>query len=647
MRLPTFGLTLFLSLLATIHAATPAPLPTETFFGLPNIRQPRLSPDGTKIAFLFPHEGRLALGLLDRRTNEARLIVQGRDESLLGFFWKGNDRLVFYADVAGNESMFLAATDLSGKRVVRLAESQKREDSIAGATLVIEDELPQDPERILVRGFFAPEETANLVMLGGDAVVARLNVRSKARATLETLRPGEHHWSFHADQAGRLRVRSRLVGSDLVWEHREDDAKTWRPMARHPFHGYAETWEPLQFDADGHRLYLISREKHDRGALHALDTRTMELGEPLFVPPEGEITGLVFSPDDRTLRGVAYEHVRRHYHWFDAGRAALQEKLENTFPGLEVRLTSASLDERVLLVHVGSDRDPGAFFVLDLAAGSMTTLRRVREIDPRQMRPMEPVAFNARDGLGLHGYLTRPAARADGRKPPLIILPHGGPFGVRDSWGFDPEVQFLASRGYAVLQVNYRGSGGYGRAFINRGRHQWGRAMQDDLTDAVRWALAEGHADPERVAIMGASYGGYAALAGVTLTPELYRCAVNYVGAADLELTFRDLGDDAFQRTPALDYRANWVGPTREHRAATSPVNHVASIRVPTLHAYGQKDPRVKFDHWTRLEAELKRHGKPYVTISEKRQGHGFREPKAATGFYGSVEKFLAEHLGR
>jgi dipeptidyl aminopeptidase/acylaminoacyl peptidase len=257
---------------------------------------------------------------------------------------------------------------------------------------------------------------------------------------------------------------------------------------------------------------------------------------------------------------------------------------------------------------------------------------------------MEPITYTARDGLAIHGYLTRPANSA-GKRVPLVIHPHGGPFGIRDIWGFDGDAQFLASRGYAVLQPNYRGSGGYGRAFIDKGRQQWGRAMQDDLTDAVKWAIGQGIADPQRVAIYGASYGGYAALAGVTLTPELYRCAVNYVGAADLEITFKNRGDDAWMRNDDFSYHREWVGPTPAYRAATSPINFIDRIRVPTLHAYGEKDPRVKIDHWTRLEPALQAAHKPYEFIREPRQGHGFRDAQASIRFYTKLEEFLATNL--
>ena len=621
-----------------------APPTIDQFFGLPNVRQPRLSPDGKKIAFLFPHEKRMALGVFDRATNESRMILRGEDESIFAFFWKGNDRLVIQADVSGNESFFIGSTDLTGRKVLRLAESQRLDDNLTGTVANLIDELHADPARIVVAAFFA-DNIDNALFVGGSAVVAKLNVQNGARSPNLEFKESDRNVRLIADNTGALRIRGRLVQKDVIWEHRIDDGSTFKQIARHPFHGYQETWQPLGFAADNVTLWIISRENHDRGALFAYNTRTGQMGSPLFAPAESELDDeFITTPDRKKLLGVVYETDRRHYHWFDEERAALHKKLENSFAGCDVRITSESDDGNVKLIYVMHDREPGTYFVLDQKAGSLVLFKRARNLDPNSLRPRQPISYQARDGLTIHGYLTLPAG-AEGKRVPLILHPHGGPFGVRDSWGYDGEAQFLASRGYAVLQPNYRGSGGYGREFINKGRQQWGRAMQDDLTDAVKWAIQQGIADPARVAIFGASYGGYATLAGLTLTPELYCCGVNYVGAADLDLTFKNRGDDAYLRDGDFSYQREWVGATAEYRAATSPVNFVDRIRVPTLHAYGEKDPRVKIDHWTRLEAQLKKAGKTYESVSQRKQGHGFRDEKASVGFYGHLEEFLATNL--
>jgi dipeptidyl aminopeptidase/acylaminoacyl peptidase len=648
MKRPLLRLAALLAILpgaTRLPAADTAPLPPlriEDFYGTPQLRNPRLSPDGTKIAFLFPHEKKLALGLYDRATKESRLVLSGTDESLARFTWKGNDRIVFRADVAGNESFFIGSTDLAGKNVVRLAESQRLPNNLTGDFADIVDALPGDPDRIGVIGIFAGN-IDHATFVGTPATIGLLNIRNGARTPLVELRESDRFHSAKFDGKGVLRLRSRLEGRTLVWEHRTGNGERFRRVAAHPFHGYAETWEPKAFAEDGATLWLISREEHDRGALYAMDTRTFEKGAPLFVPPAGEIGDLVMNHEG-ALAGVSYMTERLRYHWFLQANADLHAKLAATFTGCEIEFPSLSKDGDVALISVRHDREPGVFYVFDRKAGSLTQFKRVRDLDPARLSPMKPIRYPARDGLEIHGYLTIPRGM-EGKKVPLILHPHGGPFGVRDSWGYAPDVQFLASRGYAVLQPNYRGSGGYGREFIDKGRQQWGRAMQDDLTDAVQWAIAQGIADPRRIAIYGASYGGYAALAGAMLTPDLYACAVNYVGAADLELTFWRRGEEAWRSADDFNYRTEWVGATRAWRDATSPILLVERLKSPTLHAYGAEDPRVVIDHWTRLEPQLKKHGKPYEAIVEGKQGHGFRNEGPAIKFAAALEQFLATHL--
>jgi dipeptidyl aminopeptidase/acylaminoacyl peptidase len=629
-----------LGVLASAWAvATPAetPIPLKDFFSPPKLRSPDLSPDGTKIAFLVPVEKRMALAVFDIKTGKAEVILRPTDESIADFFWKGNDHLVFYADVGGNESLFIGSTDLTGRKVRRLAESQKSEDRLVGTTAAILDPLRFDPKHVMLRGALAANGD-NSMIVSAQLDLLKVNVATGERAAVYAF--GSSERDIVLDNTGRVRLRERLVDGTIIWELRGMQGSAFHEIKRFKMNGYMEDWTPLVFAADNETLYVISYEEHDRGALYAYNTRTENSGPAIFVPPEGEIRQPILSYDRSKLLGVTYETDKLHTHWIDPQEADVHAKLDRTFPGMIVERISRSADDQIELLWVRSDRDPGSYYIFDRKAGRLAFFQRPRDLDPQRLRPVQPIAFKARDGLELHGYLTLPAG-AEGKRVPLIIHPHGGPFSIRDSWRYDPEVQFLASRGYAVLQVNYRGSGGYGRAFLDKGRYQWGRAMQDDLTDAVHWAVAQGIADPARVAIYGASYGGYAALAGVTLTPDLYCCAVNYVGPADLTIVFKP--DSAYHNE--FDYQQAWVAPDRAYAEATSPLLLVDRIQVPTLHAYGDNDPRVKIKHWRRLEPELKKYHKTYFSQEEANQGHGFRNFDASEGFYGAMEKFFAEYL--
>jgi dipeptidyl aminopeptidase/acylaminoacyl peptidase len=491
------------------------------------------------------------------------------------------------------------------------------------------DEMPYDPERILVE-FSRP---------------AYFNLRTES---VEFAVTGEERFEtgdFLADRAGIIRLRVSYGGDKINFEHRPDQVSEFRTYASSLIQN--PQFEPLSFNADNETLYLRTRDQTDTGELRTFNTRTHEFGPVLFHDPEGEIDRIIMSYDHRVLYGVLFETDKLHYHWFDQGRAHLQELIDGALPGAFNRIVSTSADERTAVILSASDREPGVYFILNLdnparhrPALMQFPIKVNAHLEPEQLQPMQPVAYTARDGLVIHGYLTLPAG-ATGKRVPLIINPHGGPFGIRDEWGFNSEVQFLVSRGYAVLQPNYRGSGGYGQKFQEAGYREWGGKMQDDLTDGVKWAIAQGIADPARVCIYGASYGGYAALAGVTFTPELYRCAVNYVGVSNLRLIasvarHRDRGSLLFDKTRVGE------GAMLDER---SPVNYVENIRVPTLHAYGDNDVRVIQDHWFALETALKRYHKPYEYITESKEGHGFGHTDSRLRFYGLMEKFLAKNL--
>jgi dipeptidyl aminopeptidase/acylaminoacyl peptidase len=632
-------------------------IPIENFFGTEAILQMQISPDGDKIAMIAPNNDRYSLAVLDTRTGKAHVVVRLEDENIRSFFWKGNDRLLFYAFIEGHEIPLLASIDLEGKSLKRILEPRLREDDFSVFFGGLVDRFPSDDENILILGFTDRSDARAEARgaLNNEPTVYRVNVNTGRRTRVLPMTDFSYYFfsltpprsprlteAGFFTAAGQQRLSLSVEGMKVKFGTREKNDQPIRIF--HTCDYTALDREFLNLMADGRTAYLIDYTIGSTGALRSMDLDSLKLSEPLFTPEEGEINHLILSPGRRRLLGVAYEDTRARVHWVDPQWSKLAASLEAGFPGQDIGITSISDDEKRFIFRVSSDRNPGVFYLGDLRGASLQVqaINAARPaIKPEEMSPMVPIKFQARDGLTIHGYLTKPGGQAD-RGTPLLLLPHGGPFGIRDSWGFDAEVQFLASRGYAVLQVNYRGSGGYGAAFEHAGYLEWGGKMQDDLTDAVKWAIKEGYADPDRIGIIGASYGGYAALMGVATTPELYRVGINYVGVSDLRVLTQWGRERSSASTAAFAMK---IGKDPKLLSERSPVNHVANIRVPTFHAYGRNDPRVKIENWTVLEAALKKHNKPHEVLIEKKEGHGFEKAVTAIKFYSTVEQFLAKHM--
>ncbi|HSG65655.1 MAG TPA: prolyl oligopeptidase family serine peptidase, partial [Gammaproteobacteria bacterium] len=463
------------------------------------------------------------------------------------------------------------------------------------------DRLKSDPEHMLV----TDNERRKLY-----PDILRLNIHT-GRASRVVMNPG-YVSRWITDHAGVVRVG---VGStddprDLVTQvlYRDSERDDWRVLTEfNEFDDHGFT--PVGFAANNRTLYVRSNVGRDTQALHTYDPKTRELGELVFGHDEVDVGDIALSPHDDRLLAVSYDHERPGIHAVDAGFRELAAAIDAALPGTINRVVSISDDERRMLILASSDVDPGSFYLLDRDRGELRFYAsRMSWLDPGKLAPMRPITLAARDGVILRGYLTLPRDGSS-RNLPLILHPHGGPYGIRDSWGFDRDVQFLASRGYAVLQVNYRGSGGYGKKLMDIAWQQWGLAMQNDLTDAINWAIDEGIADPDRICIYGASYGGYAAMVGVTSTPELYRCAVNYVGAVDLRELYAywssgpiASGIEAWFRRAIGDPRAD-----RERLAATSPINALDGLDIPLFVIHGRRDPRVPVAQAAALTRELRR----------------------------------------
>lgn len=624
---------------ALVPVARAEPIPAEKFFDYPAISQPRISPDGQHLAFLAPMGSRMGIALMDLQTGATKPLVRSSDEGIDSFIWKGNDFIVYQADVGGNEADAVQSINIRTGRITRLLESfglnnYTRQGGQFGGVL---SWCPSLPDKIVVIG----SRTEN----SWSANIYEVNVATGTRSSVAGNTGDKDRRGVLIDPDGQVRVQVIDEHDKLSVQARIDNEVRYTPLFSLPRDAVTGQLGLPTLLADADRtFYQLDYGTHDRGALVAWSLRTgKRLGEA-FVPPEGEIVWLHVSRDQKQLLGVDYEADKTQVHWFDPELAGLQSSLEKTFPGQVVRIGDMSDDRKRILISVSSDVESGVIFLLDRARPQpkLMSLGSARpQLNALALAPMEPVHFPARDGLPLQGYLTKPKGVSG--PVPLVLLPHGGPYGIRDSWGYDAEVQFLANRGYAVLQVNYRGSGGFGRKHLEAGRLEWGKKMQDDLTDAVHWVIEQGVANPKRVAIYGASYGGYAAMAGVAFTPDLYRCAVNYVGAVDLTfLGRRDQGGDPIANEM---FYVPWVHPDLAELKRRSPVNHVEAIRVPTLHAYGENDPRVEFRHWKKLRGELEKHGKTFEVFNQEDEGHGFAAAPARIKFYLRLEQFLRKHL--
>ena len=631
------------------RAAAPVPtgaaIPIEHFFADAPMRSVQLSPDVKHLTFLTTlGTGHIGIAMMDMETGKTEALVAMNDENITFQFWKGSDRVVFGGDLGGNESPSLRSISLKTRNVIALAESYKEIGAQEANYADVLDPLRLDPKHILISGI------RNVGDQNGYGIYL-LDVRTGDRDKMQGAEVVGARGLF-ADNTGVIRALNRRVGPIVIHELRLDAKSTFFKVGETPVDIAVTdpTWQPLAFAADNQTLFVLTRDGSQPSHLRAYDVpHRAFLPAPDFVI-NGTYDTIVMSPDRSKLLGVYFTTDRPHVHWFDAERASLQAKIDAALPDTFNRVNSSSDDGQLRIIVSSSDRQPGIYYVLNLqnpARGRPAIMMLGQfnpNLQPDQLQPMQPISYTARDGLVIHGYLTLPAGAA-GHRVPLIVHPHGGPYGIRDEWGFDPEVQFLASRGYAVLQPNYRGSGGYGLDFLVAGRHEWGGKMQDDLTDGVKWAIAQGYADPDRVAIVGASYGGYAALAGVTFTPELYRCAVNYVGVSDLSIIAGYGIGNGRQHFLDRTFENQWIGDDPKYRHDRSPVNFVQNIRVPTLHAYGENDPRVDIDNWKRLKAELDRYHKPYEFVREENEGHGFSHEGARISFYRHVEDFLARNL--
>ena len=633
-----------LAALSCLSAPGMAQVNLDLFLKQDSFGEIKLSPTGEYYAATVPLEDRTVLAIIRRSDNKPTAKVGGRAGSVVADFeWVNDTRVVgSMAETYGRADTPSLTGELYGVNVDG-TQADKLTGPEVGAsanTIVIGgeqsaayliDPLRDDDRHVLVSVMPYDVEPSTRV--------EKLDVYTGKRTRVASA--PVRRASFTTDESGVVRFANG-AGRDNARKlyHRATADAPWKLVNDEAVSHIAE-W-PLGFSADGRIAYLQVERAEGPDAIVAWDTASNQRTELLrdaHVDPYRTLRGIT---DDVPVGALyMYDGVRSRFFDEQGAVARRYRSLERAFPGQVLRITSATKDGRLLLVQVWSDRNPGDFYLFDTQTKAADLMfSRRRWFDVETVPPTRSVELEARDGLKLHGYLTQPK---DAQGPtPLIVMPHGGPYGIHDLWSFDDEAVMLAQAGYAVLRVNYRGSGNYGRAFMHAGAREWGGRMQDDLTDATKWAVAQGIADADRICLYGASYGGYAALMGVAREPSLYRCAAGYVGVYDMDELHED--DSDFSRSSER-WVLDWLGEEKS-MTGISPTALAANIKVPVFLAAGGKDPRAPIVHSKRMEKALKKAGTPVETLYFDTEGHGFYTEPHRREYYTRLLAFLSRHLG-
>lgn len=621
------GLALILSLSLSAPPVAAAPvkeLPVETFFKKATLSGLRFSPNGKYVLCVVPYERRQNLAVIDLEKGTKNLLSNFKDRQVDSPRWAGNDRILFLVDDQGKEEFSLYAVNRDGKDPSNL---------VPGRPVNFLPGFPGDSKSLLVMAAMTHADWWD---------VAPISLTTGKLSPPVAKAPGDVQ-SYLLDSKNVVRIAVIRDGEQLIVLHRFANKEPWKQIASRHIDG--EGWDPIRFDGDDRTLFVASDIGRKTKAVFRYDTQTGEMGELVHGDDTYDVENVVYDGSKKKVVAVSYNADRERFVWLDPELKKIHARMELSLPGVVHRPLQFSDDGSRIIFQSYGDRDPGVYYLFDRTTNKVSEIAVVKpEVNPEEMAATQAVSYHARDQFLVHAYLTLPVG-VEPKKLPLVIHPHGGPYGIRDDWLFNAEVQFYANRGFAVLQINYRGSGGYGRAYEQAGFKKWGLEMQNDLSDGIAWAVAQGIADPDRVVISGASYGGYATMAGLTYTPELYVAGINYVGVTNiLDLMPKTATEERnyWMRTRLGDL-SNFDDRKRIHD--TSPVHFADRVRVPLLMAYGKNDPRVKISHAYDIERALKKNDKPYELIVQDDEGHGFRNEENSIAFYSRVDAFLKKYV--
>lgn len=670
----SLGLALSLVCSATVFAADApasgaAQIPVSAFCTFPKISNIKISPDGKYLAVVMADDksgaARKSLVIItaDQPHKATASFSTLGDELISNFWWVSNERVIVAGAIQtgsfdtpfGNGKLYGVNVDgTQKKQLLPIVQGSNTDSSLSNAAghgqivyfYNLLHRFPDDPKHVIINGgqyagraFDQPTQAYELDVFTGQT---RQIVQSPV-ADAELI----------ADNKGQIRVAfgsNTATGEPEVFYRADGHVLDWVNMNK-LFEGgdRAEADSaPDGFMPDDKHLYWYAPTPTGTHGLYDLDPDSLAL-KPIFTDPDfdvnDEIGGFEWSMPQKiiaveTMPGLPKVQILDP----DDLKSQYLAQFYDAFPGQHVTMTSNSRDHSRMIVAVRSDKNPGEFYLFDTKTGQAQFLFASKpEIDNSLMSPMLPIEFKARDGLTLHGYITIPAS-SNGKNLPLIINPHGGPHGVRDEWGFDSEVQLFASRGYAVLQVNYRGSGGYGSKFQDVGYNNWGTTMQDDLADGVQWAIKQGYADANRVCIYGGSYGGYAALENPIRYPTLYKCTVGYAGVYDL--TLQGKSGDTHHFASGKRALAAFHGDDEERQKQYSPAYNADKLTIPVFIVYSGHDERVVPKNSEELMSAMDKLGKPYDVMYEPNEMHGYYKPEHREELYTRMLSFFDKYIG-
>ena len=602
-------------------------IPLENFFKNPEKSSYQISPNGDYYSFMAPYKNRMNIFVQKRGDTSSVQLTFEEDRDVAGYFWPNDNQIMFLKDDGGDENYHLFGVNIDGSNLIGYTDFE-------GVRAQIIDDLPDQNEFVVIglnkrnKQVFDPY---------------RLNLIS-GELTMIAENPGNiQGWMF--DHDGKLRLATAIVdGVNQSILYRDSEDEEFKTIITTNF---KEGFSPQFFTFDNKNIIGSSNLGRDKSAIVEFDPSTAKEVRVLYENEDYDVNGVGYSKKRKVITAAFYTSWKSERHFFDSTSKEVIEKIQMQLPGYEIGLTGVNKEENTLIVRTYSDKSLGAYYIYTTEDNKLEQIVEVSPwIDENEMSNQLPINYNSRDGLNINGYLTLPKGYTmeNAKNLPVVINPHGGPW-ARDGWGFNPEIQFLANRGYAVLQMNFRGSTGYGREFWEASFKKWGREMQDDITDGTNWLIEKGIADKDRIAIYGGSYGGYATLMGLVKEPDLYAAGVDYVGVSNM-FTFMKTIPPYWE--PMLEMMYEMVGDLEEDSTMlkeVSPVFHVDKIKSPLFIAQGKNDPRVNVDESDQMVEAMKNRGVEVEYLVKDDEGHGFRNEENRFEFYRAMENFLSKQL--